>query len=432
MGATVALPLLDAMIPAFASASTLKPVKRLAIVYVPNGRIMDQWTPAAVGTDFSLPPLLQPLAPFRDRFAVLSGLSQEPARALPGEQVGVHERPAGAYLTGVQPKWADGADIRNGISVDQIVAQEFGKETQLSSLEVSLDSAGILGACERGWSCAYINTLCWRGPTTPLQMEHNPRRVFERLFGDIPSTDAREQRAGFRRNRSILDSVGQAMAALNRELGPSDRAKLSEYAQSIRDIERRIEVAERQGSWDLPMVERPIGVPPTYQEHARLMIDLQVLTFQADLTRVVTFMMGREKTDRTFPEIGISDAHHPLTHHGGDRKKIEKVIQIEMLQSKLFAYYLEKMQGTRDGDGSLLDQSIVTFGSAISDGDSHAFTDLPLLVFGAGTGGIKGGRHVKYPTDTPMTNLYLTLLDRLGLPVERFGDSTGRLDLLAV
>ena len=432
VGGTVTLPLLDAMIPAFASARAVEPAKRLCIVYVPNGRIMDQWTPAATGEDFELPRLLEPLAPFRDRFAVLSGLSQEQARALPGQQVGVHERPAGAYLTGVQPKWTDGTDFRNGISFDQIIAKEFGKQTQLTSLEVSLDSAGIIGACERGWSCAYINTLCWQGPTTPLPMEHNPRRVFERLFGDIQSTDAREQSASFRRNRSVLDSVSQAIADLTRDLGPSDLEKLSEYVHSIRDIERRIEVAEQQGPLELPWVERPVGIPATYQEHAKLMCDLQVLAFQADITRVITFMMGREKTNRPFPEIGIADAHHPLTHHGGDRKKIEKVIQIEALQSELFAYYVEKLQSTTDGDGSLLDHSIVTFGSAISDGNSHDFRDLPLLVFGAGDAQIRGGRHLRYPAETPMTNLYLSLLDRLGLPVEQFGDSTGRLNPLSV
>jgi hypothetical protein len=262
-------------------------------------------------------------------------------------------------------------------------------------------------------------------------MEHNPRRVFERLFGDLQSTDAREQRASFRRNRSILDSVNDAMADLARELGPADRTKLAEYTHSIRDIERRIEVTERQSSRELPWVERPVGIPATYQEHAKLMADLQVLAFQADITRVITFMMGREKTNRPFPEIGIADAHHPLTHHAGNQSKIDKVLQIEALQSELFAYYVEKLQATADGDGSLLDHSIVTFGSAISDGNSHDFRDLPLLVFGTG-GGIKGGRHLKYPIETPMTNMFLTALDRLGLPVENFGDSTGKLDLLSV
>ncbi len=430
VGTTLALPLLDGMIPAFAAAQ--QTAKRMSFVYVPNGRIMADWTPATEGTGFELPRVLQPLAPYRDRFAVLTGLSQLEALSAPGEEVGVHERPCGAYLTGVHPKWTDGDDVRNGVSLDQIIASELGKETQLASLELSLDAAGIVGACEKGWSCAYINTLSWQSPTTPLPMEHNPRRVFERLFGDLGSTDARVRRARLRRDSSLLDSLSQAISDLSRELGPSDRAKLSEYVDSIRNIERRIEVAERQSTWTLPSMERPVGVPLTYQEHAKLMFDLQVLAFQADLTRVITFMMGREKTDRPYGEIGIPDAHHPLTHHAGNEEKIAKVVRIETLQSELFAYYLEKLGSTPDGDGSLLDHLFVTFGSGISDGNVHSVRSLPLLVFGAGDGQIKGGRHLRYQADTPITNFYLTLVDKLGLPLEQFGDSTGKLDLLSV
>ena len=330
-GVTLALPLVDAMIPALAAAE--KPVKRFSIVYVPNGRIMERWTPAIEGTDFELPLLLEPFTPFRSRLLVVTGLTLNVAKARPGEEVGVHERPCGAYLTGVHPKWTDGADIQNGISLDQIVAKEFGKRTQLASLEISLDSAGILGACEKGWSCAYVNTLCWRSPTTPIPMENNPRRVFERLFGDIGSTDSAERRATQRRNASILDSLREATGDLIRGLGPSDRAKISEYLDSIRDVERRIQIAEQESSRDLPSLVRPSGVPATFQEHAKLMFDLQVLAFQADLTRMITFMIGREKTDRPYPEIGIPDAHHPLTHHAGDPQKIEKVVRIEALQA---------------------------------------------------------------------------------------------------
>lgn len=428
-GATLALPLLDGMVPAFAAAPS---AKRVSFVYVPNGRIMAQWTPAAEGAGYELPLVLQPLAPYQDRFNVVTGLSQLQALSAPGEQVGVHERPCGAYLTGVHPKWTDGDDVSNGVSLDQIIAKEVGNETQLASLELSLDAAGIVGACEKGWSCAYINTLSWQSPKTPLPMEHNPRRVFERLFGDLGSTNASEQRARLRRNRSILDSVSEAISDLRRQLGPSDRAKLSEYVDSIRNIEHRIEMAEQQGSWELPSMERPVGVPLTYQEHAKLMFDLQVLAFQADLTRVITFMMGREKTDRPFGEIGIPDAHHPLTHHSGDAEKIAKVVKIETLQSDLFSYYLKKLQSTPDGDGSLLDHMLLTFGSGISDGNQHSVRNLPLLVFGAGDGQIKGGRHLVYQADTPIANFYLTLVDKMGLPLERFGDSTGKLDLLSV
>ena len=430
VGTSLALPLLDGMIPAFAAVP--KAAKRMSFVYVPCGRIMDAWTPVAEGTAFELPQVLQPLAPYRDRFTVLTGLSQLSALSAPGEEVGVHERPCGAYLTGVHPKWTDGDDVRNGVSLDQVIAHQFGKETQLASLELSLDAAGIVGACEKGWSCAYINTLSWQSPTSPLPMEHNPRRVFERLFGDLGSTDASVQRARLRRNSSILDSVIESISGLLKEVGPSDREKLSEYVESVRSIEHRIEMAERQGARELPSMERPVGVPLTYQEHAKLMFDLQVLAFQADLTRVITFMMGREKTDRPYGEIGIPDAHHPLTHHGGDADKIAKVVRIETLQSELLAYYVEKLRATRDGDGSVLDHMLLTFGSGISDGNVHSVRNLPLIVFGQGDAGIKGGRHLRYQADTPMANFYLTLVDKLGLPLERFGDSTGKLDLLSV
>ena len=426
-GVTLALPLLDAMIPALAAPE--KPVKRFSIVYVPNGRIMEQWTPATESAEFELPLLLQPFAPFRDRLLVITGLTLNIAKHAPGEEVGVHERPCGAYLTGVHPKWTDGADIRNGISLDQIVAKEFGKYTQLASLEVGLDSAGILGACEKGWSCAYINTLCWRSPTTPIPMENNPRRVFERLFGDIGSTDPGERRAIQRRNKSILDSLNEATGDLIRDLGPGDRAKLSEYLDSIRDIERRIQIGEQESSRNLPSLARPYGVPATFQEHARLMYDLQVLAFQADLTRMITFMVGREKTDRPYPEIGIPDAHHPLTHHAGDPQKIAKVVKIEALQAQMFAYYLEKLRSTPDGDGSLLDHMVINYGCGISEGNGHSVVNLPLVLIG-GASYFRGGRHLRYPKEPPLSNLQLTLLDKLGIHLDNFGDSTGKLDAL--
>jgi Protein of unknown function (DUF1552) len=429
LGVTLGLPLLDGMIPAFAAPE--KPPKRFSIVYVPNGRIMQKWTPATEGTSFELPLLLEPFAPFRDRLLVVTGLTLNIAKQWPGEEVGVHERPCGAYLTGVHPKWTDGTDIQNGISLDQIVAKEFGKHTQLASLEISLDSAGILGACEKGWSCAYINTLCWRSPTTPIPMENDPRRLFERLFGDIGSTDPAERRATDRKNNSILDSLNEATADLMRGLGPSDRSKMSEYLDSLRDIERRIQVTEQQSSRELPSLARPSGIPSTFQEHAKLMFDLQVLAFQADLTRMITFMVGREKTDRPYPEIGIPDAHHPLTHHAWDPQKIEKVVRIEALQAQVFAYYLKKLQSTPDGDGTLLDHTVVSYGGGISEGNGHSVVNLPLVLAG-GASYFKGGRHIRYPKAPPISNMQLTLLDKLGIPVERFGDSTGELDLLAV
>ena len=435
MGATLALPLLDGMVPAFAGAldSAAKPALRLSTVYTPNGKIMELWTPAAEGAAYELTPILEPLAEFKDRFLVLSGLSHASGDSLPGEGgAGPHERAGATFLTGVHPKRTDGADIHVGISMDQIAAKELGKHTQLASLELGMDSFGIGGACENGWSCAYINTISWRTPTTPLPMEYNPRAVFERLFGDRDTTDPTELRARLRENRSLLDSVTDAVSGLLTGLGPGDRAKLTEYLEAIRDVERRIQMAEEQSSRELPTLERPAGIPANYDEHAKLMFDLQVLAYQTDLTRVITYMMGREKSDRPYREIGVADPHHPLTHHQHDPVKIGKVAQINTYHSKMFAYFLEKLRSTPDGDGSLLDHIMIIYGSSLSDGNEHSHHELPVLLAGGATGAIKGGRHIKYRKDTPMPNLYLTLLDKLGIPVENLGDSTGKLELLTV
>ena len=435
LGATLALPLLDGMVPAFAGPldAAAKPTIRLSTVYIPNGAIMEKWTPAATGADYELTPILEPLAAFKDRMLVLTGLSHASGDSLPGEgAAGPHERAGSTYLTGVHPKRTDGADIHVGISMDQIAAKEMGKHTQLASLELGMDSFGIGGACENGWSCAYINTISWRTPTTPLPMETNPRAVFERLFGDRDTTDAADQRARMQDNRSLLDSVTEAVSSLMTGIGPSDRAKLTEYLDSIRDVERRIQMAEEQSSRELPTLERPAGIPATFEEHAKLMFDLQVLAYQCDLTRVITYMMGREKSDRPYREIGVPDPHHPLTHHQHDAEKIAKVLRINIFHSKMFAYYLEKLRSTPDGDGSLLDHMIVLHGSSLSDGNEHSHHDLPTMLVGGGAGQIKGGRHIRYKKDTPMPNLYLTLLDKLGVQVDSLGDSTGKLDLLSV
>jgi hypothetical protein len=431
-GAALALPLLDAMAPALEAAD--EPAGRLCFVYVPNGRIMSEWTPSEEGTSFRLPTLLEPLAPFRSHFRVLSGLCQNSARELPGEgdQGGMHERAGGTFLTGVHPKKTDGADFQAGVSIDQIAARELGNQTQLASLEIGIDSAGIVGACEKGWSCSYINTLSWRTPSTPLPMESNPRRVFERMFGDTDTTDPAEHIARIRMNRSLLDSISESGVRLLGELGSGDRGKVSDYLDAVRDIERRIDRAEEQGARELPSLERPSGVPSTFEEHVKLMFDLQVLAFQTDLTRVITFMMGREKTDRPYPEIGIPDAHHPLTHHGNNPEKIAKVVQIEAHQSRMFAYYMDKLQSTPDGEGSLLDHMMIVYGGGISNGNIHSYDDLPIILAGGAGGQISGGVHHRYADGTPMANLYLTLLDKLGVGVENFGDSTGRLELLPV
>ena len=429
LGATVALPLLDSMVPAFAAGrdTAATPVKRLGIVYVPHGAVMDNWTPAAEGAAFEMTPILEPLAPFRDRLLVLSGLNNEPSVALPGDPAGGHGRISGAFLTGVHAKPTEGADVEAATSIDQIAAAHFRQHTQLASLELSLEATDIAGACDVGFSCAYLNTLSWRSPTTPLPTENNPRAVFERLFGDQDSTDPAARLTRIRKNRSLLDSVTAKVAQLHGQVGPADRTKLDEYLEAVRDVERRIQIAEAQSDREIPVVERPGGaIPATFEEHAKLMIDLQVLAYQSDLTRVITFMIGKELSSRTYPEIGVPDPHHPLSHHRNDVEALEKLTKVNTFHTRLFAYYLEKLRSTPDGDGSLLDHVMIMYGSGMSDSNVHDVHKLPLLLAGGGAGQIKGGRHLRYPDATPLTNLYMAMLDKLGMPVESFGDSTGR------
>jgi hypothetical protein len=428
IGSTLALPLLDAMVPAFATSTAANPDHRLSFVYVPNGVIMENWTPTKEGDGYALTPILESLAGFQDRFLVLSGLAHNTAQRAPGEGGGDHPRAGAAYLTGVHPKNRKGD---KGISVDQIAAKVLGKHTQLASLELSVDSTELAGVCDAGYSLAFTNTLSWSNVNTPMPMENHPRRVFERLFGDSDTTNPLERKKQIEEDRSILDGMSRDVSRLLSGLGPADRSKLAEYLDAVRDVERRIQVAEEQGSRELPVVERPSGIPETLEQHAKLMFDLQVLAFQCDMTRVITFMMSREQSNRAYPEIGIPDSHHPLSHHQNDPAKIAKVLQINIFHAKLFAYYLEKLRSTRDGDGSLLDHMILVYGSGISDGNAHSYDNLPTLLFGGGAK-IKGGRHIRYHEDTPMTNLYLTLLDKLEVPVENLGDSTGRLDFLTV
>ncbi|MFB3118925.1 MAG: DUF1552 domain-containing protein, partial [Stenotrophomonas maltophilia] len=373
VGAALALPVLDAMVPALSAASKLSVSSptRLSFVYVPNGVIMDKWVPDIAGAAFELPPILKPLAPFRDRMLVLSGLAHNNGVAWEGEGAGDHSRSAAVWLTGTHPKKTEGADLRAGISVDQVAAQELRKHTQLASLEIALDDNSMVGTCGSGYSCAYTNTLCWSSPGTPLPMENKPRAVFERLFGDLDSTDPEARRDQMRQEGSLLDSVAQEVARLVRGLGAKDRAKLTEYLDSIRDIERRIQIAEKQSDRELPSVERPVGIPSTFTDHAKLMMDLQVLAFQTDMTRVTTFMMGRESTTRVYQELGIREGYHPLSHHQNNAAKIEQVTKIDILHTQVFAYFLEKMQSTPDGDGSLLDHSMIVYGSGLSDGNLH-------------------------------------------------------------
>jgi hypothetical protein len=434
LGATVALPLLDGMVPAFAAQrkTAANPTVRLGVIYVPMGAVMSNWTPATEGEGFAVTPILEPLARFRDRMLVLTGLDNEPAVARLGEPAGGHGRIGGAFLTGVHAKPTEGADFEAGISIDQIAAGHLGQHTQLASLELGLESTGLAGACDVGYSCAYVNTLCWRSSTTPLPMESNPRAVFERLFGDSDSTDRATRLARIEQDRSVLDSLRETVADLQRSLGRRDRSKLTEYLDAVRDVERRIQRAEAQSARELPVVERPVGsIAASFEEHAKVMLDLQVLAYQCDLTRVMTFMIGKELSSRTYPEIGVPDQHHPLSHHQNDPQKLAKLTKINAFHTSLFAYYLEKLQSTPDGDGSLLDHVMIIYGSGMSNSNQHIPHKLPVLLVGGGAGQIRGGRHLRFPDGTPLTNLYLTVLNKVGVPVERVGDSTGGLEHLS-
>ena len=424
LGTTLALPMLDGMTPALTALgrTPARPVSRLGIVYVPNGIVMERWTPAAEGAGFELTPTLRPLERFRDRLTVVTGLSNKgPDYA--------HETGATSFLTGVSPKRTQGADLEAGISMDQQVARAFGRRTQLGSLELALEAGDDVGTCGAGYTCAYTNTICWRGATTPLPMETNPRVVLERLLGDAGGADPAARRARLEQDRSLLDAVTGKIARLRRDLGPRDRNKLSEYLDAVRDVERRIRRAETQVDRPLPEMATPPGIPATFDEHAKLMFDLQVLAYQADLTRVVTFMVSREFSSRTYPEIGVPEAHHPTSHHRNDPAKIAKLARINAYHTSLLAYYLDRLQATPDGDGgSLLDQMTLLYGGGLSDGHRHSSENLPVLVVGGAGGRLRGGRHVRCPESTPMSNLHLTLMDTLGLAVERFGNSTGALD----
>ena len=369
------------------------------------------------------------MAPFRQDMSILSGLAHRNGMAL-GDGPGDHARAAASYLTGVHPRKTAGADIQNGVSVDQIAAQHIGSATRFASLELGCDDSRTVGNCDSGYSCAYTNSLAWRGPSTPMPPETNPRLVFERLFGDIDTSLTPEARARrMRYRRSILDLVGERTTELSATLGPADKRKLDEYLSSIREIEQRIERAEKDLTGLTPTIDKPTGIPVLYADYVNLMFDLQLIAFQTDMTRVVTMMMGREGSMRTYPEIGVPDPHHPLTHHRGNVEWIERVTKVNELHMQLFAGFIAKMKATPDGDGSLLDHSVVVYGSGLSDGNRHTHEDLPVMLVGKG-GNFKLGHHITYPQGTPMTNLYLTLLDRMGVQPEKLGDSTGMIEHL--
>ena len=431
LGATIALPLLDSMVPALAAVENTT-VRRLGAIYVPNGMNIWEWIPKAEGSAFELTRILQPLAPFRDQLVVLSGMSHKEADGRAGEGTGDHSRSQAAFLTGAHAKKTEGADIRAGVSMDQIVAQELGRETQLQSLELGLENIPLAGGCEDAYSCAYSGTIAWRSATTPLPMEANPRAVFERLFGANDSTDRQARLLRVQRDRSILDTVGAELAELQRGLGVPDHRKLAEYLDAVRAIEQRIQMAEEQIDRELPAVDRPRGIPDTFEEHATLMFDLMALAYQTDLTRVCTYLVGREKSTRTYPEIGVPEPHHPVSHHQKRPEMLEKLAKINTHHVQMFAHLLEKLRSTPDGDGSLLDHVMIVYGAGMSNSDSHFHHDLPVLVAGGGAGQIKGGRHLRLPYDTPMANLHLTLIEKMGIAVEHFGDSEGKIELLSI
>ncbi|MEX0618427.1 MAG: DUF1552 domain-containing protein [Pseudohongiellaceae bacterium] len=420
-GAALALPFLNAMTPAFAQGPAAVPIHRFQTFYVPNGMAMDYWTPATVGRNFELTPILQPLADFREQMLVLSGLKANWNIA--------HAGAGGSFLTGVTRGGRNEVEILADVSVDQLLARELGRQTQLSSLELSMDAPAHAGACTVNLSCVYTHTLSWRGPTEPLPMEHNPRAVFERLFGDSGSTarDAREAR--LRQQTSILDAVLEKLSGLQMKLGAEDRHLVSSYTESIRNIERRIQKAEEQIDLNLPAIDQPAGVPPVFEDHLELMQDLQVLAMQTDLTRVITFMLSKEQSARPYPQIGVPDAHHPLSHHNNNPQLVEKMSRINTYHAQLFANYLRKLDATPDGDGSLLDNMTILYGAGLSNSTIHSGDNLPVLLLGGGAGWLRGGEHLQYKNEPTMANLLVTLMEKFNLPVDRIGGSTGRLPI---
>ena len=426
LGATIGLPLLDAMVPAMTALAQTpaKVVRRFGAVYHPNGVIYDKWLPTGVGSNFELSPTLAGLAPFKDKLVVVTGLYADQAEAL-GDGGGDHSRACGAWLSGVHVKKSD-VVVEGGISMDQIAAKAFESETQLSSLQLQMDDNSLVGSCDVGYSCAYSSTVSWLTPTLPLMTENNPRMVFERLFGASDSTDPNVRAARLSQDRSLLDSVTTRVKELQRSLGAEDKRKVNDYLTSLRDVERRIQKIEEQSAKEVPDVARPAGIPESFDEHARILYDLQLLAYQADITRVITFMYGREQSPRPYPQVGVPEPHHAMTHHQNDPEKMAKCAKIQQYHMELFAEYLEKLRNTPDGQGSLLDHTMILYGSAISNSDRHSHGPLPSLVVGGGGGTIKGGQHLVYPEHTPLTNLQLTMLNCLGIRTEKLGDSTGQ------
>ena len=431
IGATVALPLLDAMSPALTATvkTAAKPVGRLGFIYIPNGVNLSKWTPVEEGTKFEITPTLTPLAPYRNQMVVLTGLAHRQAESQ-GDGSGDHSRGCASWLTGTHGKRTEAGDVRAGTSADQIAASVLGRDTLLPSLELATEQNDkMVGNCESGYSCVYQNTFCWRTPTTPVPMEVHPRVVFERLFGD--GTNPAQRLDQLRTTRSILDTITEEIARLRGTLGVSDQSRMDQYLDSVREVEQRVHKAELYNE-DSPIAppERPVDIPEKFEDHAKLMFDLQALAYQGDVTRVISFQLGRELSARTFPEIGVPEPHHTISHHRDDPALLEKYAKINTYHLELVAYYLEKLRSLPDGDGTLLDHVSILYGGGLGDGNLHAHYNLPVLLLGGAGGRIKGGRHLKYPEYTPMSNLLVNLLDKVDVPIDKLGDSTGSLQYL--
>jgi hypothetical protein len=422
MGSTMALPLLDAMVPAATplARTAAQPVRRLGFVFMPMGCDITRWTPPGDDLD-TLSPILSSLEPVKEHVTAITNLELQ--NAYPGS----HATSNSAFLSAAKAKLTESTDYYLGTTVDQVAAKQIGQATQLPSLELAMDLLQLVGQCDNGYACVYQNNLSWSSPTTPLPAEAHPRIVFESLFGEGGSIA--ERQAALRKKASLLDWFNEDIARLNRRLGPGDRAKVSYYLETVREVERRIQKAEADAVGNpLPDLDRPVGVPAAYADHARLMFDLQVLALQGDVTRVITFQLARETSNRTYPEIGVPDPHHPLSHHGNDPAKIERMAKINQFHVSLFAEFLLKLKGTPEGNGTLLDHSLYLYGSGIGNPNIHDHTNLPILVAGGADGAMKGGRHIKYDTPKPLANLHLTLLDKVGVRLDSFADSTGKLD----
>jgi Protein of unknown function (DUF1552) len=436
LGVSLALPLLDAMVPALTAAAqtAAKPVQRYGFFYLPNGVAMthadvNYWKPTTVGADFEYSPILKPLEPFRQQMTVVSGLHHRSSESL-GDGNGDHTRSTGTWLTGVHIKRTEGSDLRAGTSIDQVIASQYRKSTPLPSLELAILPDAVMngGGCDAGYSCAYQTTLAWASPTTPLPTQSSPRLVFEQLFGD--GGTAADKYAALRMKRSILDSATEEMARLRNKLGAADRLVVADYLDVLREVERRIQQAEAKNAESpLPAYDNPgVGAPERFDDHTKLMFDLQCLAFQGDITRVTTFMYGAEQRGRMYPEIGLNESHHAMSHHGDNPENLAKYAKLNTWHVSLLGYLLEKMQATPDGDGTLLDHSLMMIGAGMSNANIHSHMDLPMALIG-GAGGHKGNRHVATPMGTPSSNLLLHLANRAGVPIESFGDSTGVLDL---